>query len=428
MSNGRQNTIDKQQIIRHMLPALCLTIFVMSPVLSVQETASPNALYVIFLFVYAIFSTAITNIKRKYRVFIIFVILYVGNSVISTLFSPYVDVSSNLLKSILLSACFIFMTMNVYSYMDLRLVFNLCLKLSCIIALLIILSAYFGYPHNESAVNAQRYSIGITGLYKNPNYLTSFINCFIFVYNFCIFSRTNSPRSTMICVIINCLIIFSIFLAGTRAALITYVLGILLILFYALRNVKLSRKISIFIAGIMLYALILFLGNENINLLEIFLRGRSLSDDSDRLLAWSSALDYFYQSPIWGYGSECWSKALHGPHIEHLHNILLEILLNYGIIGFLCVLFFTFGGITKIKREDRFFIISFIIISGFPLLFQNGVNEVNLWRFILLNRLLINFSKDNEMSIIASIKYFENYNICKKHINRTEHYKNQISY
>ena len=51
-----------------------------------------------------------------------------------------------------------------------------------------------------------------------------------------------------------------------------------------------------------------------------------------------------------------------------------------------------FSGFKYANDSDKKLIISFLIITAFPLMFQNGYIASNFWRFIIVNRLFINYS------------------------------------
>ena len=127
---------------------------------------------------------------------------------------------------------------------------------------------------------------------------------------------------------------------------------------------------------------------------------REFMGDEGREEAWTLALKYIKENPILGCGLFSWNRiGATGDYLEWLHNIFLELVLNQGIVGLLLFLCMIFSGANYIKKSDRFFIFVFLFVTGFPMLFQNGVIAVNLWRFVLLNRIVFNYSSRNKLGL-----------------------------
>ena len=91
--------------------------------------------------------------------------------------------------------------------------------------------------------------------------------------------------------------------------------------------------------------------------------------------------------------------------MEWLHNVFLELLLDQGIIGILLFIRIIFTGFMKTNSGDRTFLLLFLLFSSLPMFFQNGLYEVHFWRYIIINRLLMNYSESYEGGISAFLNY-----------------------
>lgn len=378
---------------------LSVLAFIFSPILSTQETASPGALYVLGIVVptllYMPFVNSTSLKGYHFAAIVMFFFLF-----ITSISSPVFRIDT-VLKNFAFTIYFICITKFVYLGNNLRVGFRLYTLLATIIAILIILSAILGYPHIESYYYTQRYSIGITGLFKNPNYLASFINLSFYVVLFCLFyKKKNFLKST---IYITCLTLFliAIFLTGSRAALITLISSFVAVMMsYTLNKKNGFGSILLFLTIVF----ILYFNRDTIGtLFELFVGGnRDFMTDDGRSTSWSIAFSRILESPIWGYGIDGWSTMNYG-NMFYLHNVILELIVNQGFLGFFLFLFILFYGFGRIKRDDRFFVCMFYFVTIFPILFQNGVNEVNFWRMLILNRIVANYSIYSKYGIISLI-------------------------
>ena len=369
---------------------LSVLAFVFSPILSTQETASPGALYVLCIIIPTLLYLPCVKLMpaKQYHIaaIIMFVLLFLS-SAISSVFS--IDA---VMKNLVFTIYFIFITRYAFSGNNFVIGFRLYTILAAVVAGLIILSALFGYPHMESYYYTQRYSVGITGLFKNPNYLASFINVSFFVSLFCLFYKKKSIFELLI--YLGCLVLFviAIYLTGSRAALITLLVSLVAVMF----NYSVNRKNGFWsIIPVLTFVFVLFYFRDTIsNLFEVFVGGnREFLSDDGRSASWDVAFSKILESPLLGYGIDGWSTMNNrSGSMFYLHNVILELIVNQGFLGFILFLFILFQGCGRIKRKDRFFVCVFYFVTIFPLLFQNGVNEVNLWRMLILNRIVANYS------------------------------------
>lgn len=372
----------------------CVLAFVFAPVLSTQEVADPNILYVSSIIICTIICVG-NHFGLKTNGGSIAAIVFAFSAFFSSVIG-YGDFTA-VAKTFLYVIFYICVCSISYKRTDLKFMIDAYTLLSIILAVLIILSALLGYTHNESYYYMSRYSIGITGLYKNPNYLASFINiAFFFI---CISLIYEKKRKLLKAGILGTFIV-AIILTGTRAALLESILIIVASLFY---NISHSRnKIYSIILVLIFSAIIIAYSASLQNLWDLFLANRQVFSDEGREVAWGSALSYFFQSPLFGQGLDSWN-SMRGSDMTYLHNIFLELLLNQGLFGMIPFLVLLLFGIKKIKREDKWLIYMLLFFSGFPLLFQNGVVSMNVWRFVTIVQVAILYSLQSENGILYDL-------------------------
>lgn len=380
--------------------AFSVLVFILSPILSTQETAVPSMLYVVSIFLPTFFYVILVKNVLINKVHIYAVILWVMG-IFSSIVSPYGTLDIRLIKYLILVIYFICVTKTAFSDKDIMFVAKWYIYTSIIVAILIIASYIFGYAHVESDYYIGRYSIGITGLYKNPNYLTSFINVAFFFWGYMLLFCRVLPFNKLVYSCLMVLFIIAFYLTGTRASLLTagFIIVVMLIRYF-----REKKRFSLILIFVLLIISLLFIFKNEINeLLYLFIGNRDMLSDESRTLSWAYAFSNIFERPIWGCGLFAWENLGDGSYIKYLHNVFLELFLNQGIIGVVLLLLLLFSGYSKTKKQDRFFILLFMFVSGFPLFFQNGLIDVNFMRFIILNRIIFMYSSFSEKGIVDLI-------------------------
>lgn len=101
---------------------------------------------------------------------------------------------------------------------------------------------------------------------------------------------------------------------------------------------------------------------------------------SNRGQIWINSRDYISRNPIFGYGVDFYSQQL-GRNSNFIstavtgHNLMIDILIKYGIVGILLLLIFFLIQLTRVYRSKHF---SMIQGSYFFLLFLSGITETHL--------------------------------------------------
>lgn len=384
------------------LMALSVMVFILSPILSTEETADPGVIYVLAMVV----PTVIYSLSKSYiRItsYNLFAILLWVSAIFSTLIGPLASFNLSAIKYLILVLYFVSVSSYSYSKYDLIKITKACVIVSIGLATLIVLSYWGGFVHNDSMYFMGRYSIGITGLFKNPNYLVSFMNFTLFLLLYSIlYGKNEKKKWVVINVSIICFFIVAFFLTGTRASLVTaFCVIIVLLVHYLLHH---DHKLWV-IVPVCLISFFLFINwNSIIDLYDLFMGTRDLTGDTSREDAWILAYKCIKENPIFGCGLFAWDNVCKsGDYLEWLHNLFLELILNQGIVGLVLFLLMLLSGVNRIKKSDRFFVIILLFVTAFPMMFQNGVIAVNLWRFVIINRIVFNFSIRNKEGLTKTV-------------------------
>lgn len=120
----------------------------------------------------------------------------------------------------------------------------------------------------------------------------------------------------------------------------------------------------------------------------------------NRIDIWKDSIYYFYKKPIFGYGPLVHRYEL----TKNLsHNIFLDFLMSYGILGFVFLIYFIILILKKIfivkKQIYLFLFIYFLLNSFIETMFFNGIIDIIFYGFLIK---LINEKDLNKLSILGS--------------------------
>ena len=199
----------------------------------------------------------------------------------------------------------------------------------------------------------------ITGTFFNANYYAMMIEFFV---GMCLYRwvQVKSVWSKTKYVLIGLLNIFLLYLTGCRAAFIP--LGIVVPLFFILYGEKKWIFVSL---GLMACAGLLFFIKPN-----LIPRLSDLSTISSRVKIWKGGIEGIKMYPFFGNGPMTYGNLYEkfGWHkAPHCHNIYLDALSAYGIVG--CIplfgyIFYLIKGVWSTRKNKALFalMISFIVI------------------------------------------------------------------
>ena len=187
----------------------------------------------------------------------------------------------------------------------------------------------------------------ITGLFSNPNYLGTWL---VIVWPFCLasFLRKDIGKAKKLTSLIFIIFIASsIIFCASRAAWLAFIVSIPLMLGF--KKAKWFIPIFIFIATILLLIFFPILGNNiQLFLKELIPEGiwsnfsvSNYANDISRLEIWQNSLSLIAKNPILGSGFSSFPQYLEsqiGVWKGHSHNLILELMLSYGIPAALLII------------------------------------------------------------------------------------------
>lgn len=398
-TNKQKKSEEKTSKIH--LMSFCTLLFCYAPILSTSDTGSIGIIYILVLLFPMACLIPYGNRYSMGNYFAIAILLWIC-SIVSSAFGVFEEINLNAeIKYALFVLIFILSTNFKYNSKDLNIMGYGYIIMALLLSLLIIASWKLGYSYSYSTYNLGRHSIDIIGIPKNPNYISAFINISQFMILYNVFFVKHKFRVKLLLIGIVLFNLFAIALTGTRAALMCFV--IMYVGLYIVRSLHHHLMIKIAIA-ITIILTIWLIFNEEINTLyEFYLGRRELLSDDSRTVAWQAAIDIIKDHILFGGGLSAFKYIESLTTIDALHNLLLEVALNQGTIGLILVGVLLFYRINLIKKKDAVFILFFIFVSGFPMLFQNGFVDANFWRFLIINRILINYSINSKKGIIQTV-------------------------
>lgn len=376
--------------MREKLLIYTLILFCLSPILSYQETATPSFAY-FSMFLVVVLPQLLWRgsiVLRNYHLYAVgyALVLFFSWMLNGGGYYPLVE----LLKVVLYVVFFISLTgllegLEKDSLSTLEIYIR---YVSVILAILILASYIFGYPHLSSDYYLGRYSIGITGLYKNPNYLMSFVILGYVSFMVELFSNSVNTYKKLALILGILLLLVASYLSGTRASL-----GIKVVIFLAFL-LRFFRKnpFRFVVVGLIILVLGSLLKDWLTAKMFSFLATRSFMDDSMRFETWKHLLSSMEGSYIFGLGPHSDDLALLNAKVfvdDYIHNIFLEILYNSGLIGLVMIVGTIFSDTSRSLFTNVFLSLVLLICLFVPLSFQNGLVGVNFWRAVILWRCYI---------------------------------------
>lgn len=214
------------------------------------------------------------------------------------------------------------------------------------------LGATQGQMHLEGGMNYQTVSYAMAELFS-----FSFFYLFIYDIAYC--------RIKKILILITMLIQASCCaMSGGRGGLVLLVVYIVYFAFYLLKN-NIVSKLKFFIYGILI-GIALFIVADCLGVFDSsgFARSSNSLNDDDRFEVWAEYWKFIDDYPIFGYG-------LGGDYFTvgfYSHNMIVDFLLELGIIGLLIMPFVFFKTYKKVylltKQNTMFVIVMILFLYG----------------------------------------------------------------
>ncbi len=233
--------------------------------------------------------------------------------------------------------------------------FGICITASLIAALF----AFAAPPlSRETSQLAWEYGSRISGTLGNPPFLASYLLLSIFL-GFILFFNTQRPSIKAFCllaIIIDCIAIYFSSSRGATLAGIAGLITLAILYITGKRNMPLKRLFRIVfpsVAGILILVLVVFLLFRTSDFVRqdrtLSRFASALSDQSvkNRFTAWKMALNAVKERPVLGWGQENFISLYtvnsvpivdNRRWLDHAHNIVVDWLVNAGILGLLSYL------------------------------------------------------------------------------------------
>lgn len=319
------------------------------------------------------------NIQINHFIIICFWFL----AVVSTFFSKSNYLETNLVTFFMFLISYILITSQSFSRRVIEFIVISYLFISLLVSLNIILFYFLGIEQSWG-----RYSLVFFDIKRDPNYVLAYIiPSYYFLLYHILFIRMKGHILEIVSLII---IIVSIFITGSRAPLlICVIITVFLFIkkFIILSNLK--RAIFLLIICVFAFCLIFILRNllnewifNRIFNLEYYL-------NDIRIQIWMNVMNSEGALTFFGHGFGAANKLSIELIGYNTHNIYLDIIYDFGILGF-TMFVFLFKDFFKSKYKFEFFLLLFSFFS--PLFFINGFNTVSFWLPLTFTHVIYNYS------------------------------------
>ena len=218
--------------------------------------------------------------------------------------------------------------------------------------------------------------------FYNPNTYCYYI-CFAFPFALYLLSIHRGLKMLLLGALPTLLAVVIMFLNSSRGGLLTLSIMLLVFFFYLMNDRLSKKKLSIFIVVLFGVVIVINFGDILFSAIQFRLSEKGLLEDNARLMLWASSWSSFLDTNGIGVGVGNMQYALEQERgnmlrIYYSHNMLLEILLEYGIIFATIPLLFLyklFEGARSISDKTRKVVLYGSLLS-FP--FYSVINSENL--------------------------------------------------
>jgi hypothetical protein len=203
----------------------------------------------------------------------------------------------------------------------------------------------------------------VSSLMQNPNPFGSLMSLGVIIS---VLLRKNETINRAEFVISIILFTIGVFLSGSRNAVFVLLTGLIILFAYREISVKINiiKWIVSLVSGCLFLLIIIYIISEDQfrHITQHYFYG----EGSDRLLLFKRALHEITLRPITGIGIEVFSKhigtQLLGRDVYHTHNIMLNILVELGVVGLFLSLLFAYNLLKGLNYKDPRIIIPIITI------------------------------------------------------------------
>ena len=287
-----------------------------------------------------------------------------------------------------------------------RVILSLCCAMSIPCFIIACVQKWLGLTWSYGA----RYS----SVFYNPNYYAFFIAIVIL---FCIYNiiKSENKTSKILYAVLIPINLVALYLTECRTTIIVVILTCPIMLGFC----KKKRWLYIYLGLLAAFMLTgLFFGDT----LTWLPRMDSIFEDLEkRLSIWKGAIDSIKDAPIFGRGYNSYVRIndLYGSYnADHAHNLVLEMLLNFGIVGSLVLFTYFFINVNKIihlHRQNKCHMRYALTISVIVSVILHGLLDITmLWpQTGLLVMYVVGFSTEYDKKHIFSLS--RSHNIINPH-------------
>lgn len=297
----------------------------------------------------------------------------------------YFETSKTIISLFLFFILFFLLTMHSPTLSEIRLV-SYCFGYSGVIISILLICFKQEYEMG-------RYSYSVWGRLMEVNYLACYLSItFLFVFHKVL---TSYKLKRILYIIGSFLILYAIFLTGSRGAFLSVGLSSSILLFYNPKNLPLKMVLLaiLFVVGFIILPQ---------SLTDRFLHN-SYNDGSNqmRLSLFSNAFHFIVQRPILGYGVAS-GKAI--TNFGSAHNTFLSVLLNFGMIGLLMYFVILFRNLKILLQRDMFLFLAIFFDLFITSMIITNYNTIPFWFTVILLIWVTDYKKNNlSLSLWRSI-------------------------
>lgn len=341
MKLNYKKILDSYSLDELIVLALVLSIFV-----SVYFTIAALVMTLAYLIMQNRISAIFASVRRAYWILAFCAVSFV----VSVL---YKNVNGMLIAAAMLVIFLI--AMYVRSVMTRALfekIINLSIAASIFCFAVAIIQQFIHWGHNYRADST----------FFNANYYATIIE---FVILFCVYRLFTDTSLKMKVYYSSVMLIniFGLYLCDCRTAFIVLAFSVMVMMIFMRKFKELFIFLGVgFAAMVSLYFIP-----------ELFPRGKQLDGDIGiRILIWKTSVKGILESPLFGQGGGTYGNIFarfNGHPAPHAHNLLLDPLLNFGIVGFAMLLKYLKTNVTSIfqmygsKQDHEKFCLSAALIA-----------------------------------------------------------------
>ena len=180
------------------------------------------------------------------------------------------------------------------------------------------------------------------------------------------------------------LILYAIFLTGTRTATLVSIIGLAYWLF-SQKKASIKIKLAILFTFVMtIILLITFAPKASLERAYSSVESISSGTLNYRTVIWSASIDQWKKSPVIGTGIGGLKYALNKSHVNYsgAHNTYLEFLTEMGIVGlalYLILITVIFHQILRCPFKEKFFLLSLLMVILITQITQHSQFQKETW-------------------------------------------------